>query len=668
MARIRESTLTRVQVASLAALLLICVAAVLHEVYLSDDAPFLTHGNRATWIGYPFVPSSGAIPVLRDDVPATSFVKRFEVDGIGDEVVLSARGLTSLELSVNGAALLWDPPVRSWKNAVEVDITGKLQPGMNEVRARVRNPGGPALLQLAIRGGGIDIETDGSWQVSSAGIPVAQASPARDTQFFAESFFMPGAREVLDRLGLGLGMLFLIFAGASATLRRRLANVNLDRLPLAVALGITCYWLAVFIAKISQLPVMMGFDVPAHLEYLDYLIQHRSLPSATESWSTYHPPLFYLLTTAFVLLGDVARESALGQVTYRIVCFSSGLATVWATYFCARRFFQDDPVKVSLATGFSGLLPMNLYVAAYVSNESLLAAWISIATLLVCNALLAESVSMRHALAIGVALGLGIATKFSGLIVVPVFAAVVGTKIGLLDGEDRRSAALRGGCVAAAILAATAVVGGGPYLRNYLQHGEWVIWNVNLPGATTWWEHPGFHTAAYYLSFGESLRHPFFAGFHSFWDGVYSTFWGDGLLAGMAHVSTRHPYWNYDFMTLGYWTALPATLLVALGAGLLVERAFRASSPNARVAASFMFVVLFVLLFSLFIVTFRVPYYAQAKAFYILGAIVPLSLAAANGFATMDRALQSGRAAPLRVVYHGWFGTAVAVIVLTYLG
>ncbi|MBW2391071.1 MAG: hypothetical protein JRG89_21935, partial [Deltaproteobacteria bacterium] len=172
----------------------------------------------------------------------------------------------------------------------------------------------------------------------------------------------------------------------------------------------------------------------------------------------------------------------------------------------------------------------------------------------------------------------------------------------------------------------------------------------------------------YYLGFGEVFRHPFFAGFYSFWDGLYSTFWGDGLLAGMVHVGTRHLQWNYDYMTLGYWTALPATAAIVLGAGRLIERAFLDDSLRFRIAASFMFLVMVVLLSSLFIVTFRVPYYAQAKAFYVLGATLPLSIAAASGLAIVDEALQSTRAMPLRVVFHAWLGTAAAVVVLTYLG
>jgi hypothetical protein len=668
MAAIGESTLTRLQIFALLALAVVCGAATLHEAFVAPEASFLTSGNGAQWIGYPFVATSDAVPVVRDNIPAYSFTKAFEVAVVPDRVMLSARGLASIDLSINGATVLWDPPLESWREIVEVDVGSKLHVGTNEVRARVRNATGPALLQLALRGGDLNVETDTSWQVSSPGIPVATATRANDTQLFFDTFIMPQPRDAFAKHGVYLAAMFLLFAGLSKLAQSRLAGANLKFLPLCVLGSVTCYWLAVFVVKISNLPVMMGFDIPAHLAYFDHLLEFRTLPNPVEGWASYHPPLFYLLTSAVVLATDVARDSAAGQVVYRLVSFASGLTIVWCTHFFARRYFRKDPIKTSLATAFAGLLPMNLYVSAYVSNESLLAAWLSLAMFFACTALMSARTTLLHFFAIGAALGLGITTKFSGLALVPVIAAIVAAKIWMLEGDDRRAAARRSIAAFAAVIATTALVGGWFYLRNYVEYGEWVIWNVNLPGATTWWEYPGFHTSSYYLSFGESFRHPFFAGFHSFWDGLYSTLWGDGLLAGMVQATTRHPYWNYEYMVMGYWTAIPLSLSVVVGIGALFVRAFRDEDMQVRITASFVVLIILVLLFSVFIVTFRVPYYAQAKAFYILGATIPLSIAAATGLSLIDDSLKASRAAYLRVPLHGLVGMAAGVIVLSFLG
>ncbi len=667
MATIRDSTLTRLQIASLVLLCAIMVGAVAHQAYVSD-APFLTRGMGATWIGYPLPPSSGAIPVLRDEVPAYTFERRFELADPPPSAIVRARGLRSLELSVNGSRVLWDAQLTSWKDTIEVDVNGKLQAGENLLRVRVRNPSGPPLLQLRLEGDGLSIETDEEWQVSAPGVPAARATLANNSQPFGDSYIMPGLDDALSKRGLLVAVVFLLFAGLSAALQKRDLSAHGKRLPDYALLAVTLYWIAVFGFKIVQLPVLMGFDIPAHLAYIDYLIEFRRFPRANESWSTYHPPLFYLLTTGLVLLFDVVRESTAGQIVYRLVSFSAGLSIVWATYLSARRYFERDPWRHAAAVLFAGLLPMNLYVSAYVSNESLLALWSTFALLLAIEAITSKRPNFVQWLSVGAALGLAISTKFSGLILVPIVVLVIATKIALLDGETAGQRTRRAIASLATMLVAVAFVGGGWYLRNYFHFGEWVIWNVDLPGDTTWWEHPGFHSADYYLRFGSVLMHPFYAGFVSFWDGFYSTLWGDGLLAGMVGATTRHPFWNYDLMTLGYSLALPVTLVVGYGCVVLLRRAFVAPSLHGRIAASFVFTVIVVMLFSITVVTMSVPYYAQAKAFYILGATLPFSLAAALGICEIDDRLAARGATASRILYHAWLGTTATVIVLTYLG
>ena len=136
----------------------------------------------------------------------------------------------------------------------------------------------------------------------------------------------------------------------------------------------------------------------------------------------------------------------------------------------------------------------------------------------------------------------------------------------------------------------------------------------------------------------------------------------------MVGATTRHPLWDYELMTLGYSLAFPGTLIAGFGGVLLLQRAFAAPSLHARIAASFVFLLMAAMLFSLMIVTFSVPYYAQAKAFYILGAILPFSLAAGLGFAEVDDRLAARGASVLRIAFHAWLGTTITLIVLTYLG
>ena len=96
---------------------------------------------------------------------------------------------------------------------------------------------------------------------------------------------------------------------------------------------------------------------------------------------------------------------------------------------------------------------------------------------------------------------------------------------------------------------------------------------------TGWWQDDGYRTSGYFLRFGEALTRPLFSSFHSYWDGIYSTLWGDGLGGGSVSVELLPP-WNYDLLALGYVLALLPTLLVVTGFALALRQLLRKPSPE----------------------------------------------------------------------------------------
>ena len=47
-------------------------------------------------------------------------------------------------------------------------------------------------------------------------------------------------------------------------------------------------------------------------------------------------------------------------------------------------------------------------------------------------------------------------------------------------------------------------------MRNLVHLGQLFPLNTDLPGATqAWWQQPGYYTPAFFLHFGDALRHPF---------------------------------------------------------------------------------------------------------------------------------------------------------------
>lgn len=654
----------RLQRAYVASVVLLSLVLGLHALYVSPDVPYISQGGDASWIAAPVPVATNLVAVDLSHVPATVFVRRFGVGATGGEAWLEGRALRELSLQINGEPLVVGPPTSNWKRSFRVDVGHRLRVGRNELRAEVRNPRGPALLQLSLVVGGDEIRTDEAWQVSVGGANPVAAVRADDTRTLPESHTLRETGQILRERAGSVALLFGLCLAAWLAATRGQVRAPHPKLP-QLALGlVTLFWITVFAMKSVRLPVVMGFDAPAHVLYIDLIRERHSLPLANEGWSTYHPPLHYLLTAGLASLFGVARDSAAGQIVYRLPVFAAGLANVWLTFGLARRLWPRDPLRTALAVAVAGLLPMNVYMSAYVSNEPLHAAWVSLGLLLAGRLLLGPGTSRAGLVGLAGVLGLALLTKFTSLLVAPLVAGFVAAKVWLVDAAPvRRSAG-----VLAGLLGGATAVSGWFYLRNWLVFGDAFVWNLDVPGAPTWWLQPGFHSAAWYGSFGEALRHPYFAGFHSFWDGVYSTFWGDGLVSGMVRIATRHSAWNWDYMTLGYWLALPASVLFAAGWLRMLRESFEEEDAGRRLLLVLLTSLVYLLGFSLLSISLRLPFYAQAKASYVLAAVLPLSLVAAEGLALPVGWLANGRTIVVRALYWSWLGTLASVIVLSFIG
>jgi len=657
----RDARITRWQVALASLALAASVAWILHAALFDPDVPFLTHTGDPDWIGALDPVNRDAIVVDPNDVPRTTFVRRFALDALPPQARLSVRALGDLELRINERVVDASPPDGSWKRVTQVDVAAALVRGENEIRAAVANPRGPALLQLRLPG---VVETDAAWQAIGDDGRVRETARATDVRVDPQSLGVPGTGAVLVRRAAVLGLLFALGAIGCVAVGRSLPDAVRERAPEWVLAAGTGFALLVYGLRSTSLPVLMGFDIVGHLAYVDFLLEGRGLPLATDGGSMYHPPLGHAVIALVAALSDVSRDDAAARTLYRLPTFLASVGNVWMAWAVARRLLAGDVLRQALAVGFAALLPMNLYMGAYVSNEPLHAFAVSVSLWAACGLLLTHRVRPGPVAGLCVALAAAILTKFTALLAVPIAAFFLAAKTWGVD----RTSALRALAWGGGVLLGTALLGGWFYLRTWLRLGRPVVGNWDLPGGPLWWEQPGFHTPAYYTSFGQALSHPFFAGYASFWDGVYSTFWGDGLASGMARLATRHDAWSWEFMTAAYWLAFPATLLLGVGFARAVGFALRGDGLRRRLAMSLLLVFLYAVSFALLAITLELPYYAQAKAFYALSAIVPISIVAGLGLAWPLERLRGPRWLPVRMLYCGWLTSLAGSIVLTFLG
>jgi len=231
-----------------------------------------------------------------------------------------------------------------------------------------------------------------------------------------------------------------------------------------------------------------------------------------------------------------------------------------------------------------------------------------------------------------------------------------------VDRSGIRMAACRIGLVYSAI----AIVAGWYFVRNFIYLGHFYVINWNLP-MKPWWQDPGFHSIGYYLGFGEALRHPFFSGFHSFGDAIYSTFWGDAYMGGVSSFEIQDIFWNFEYMSIVYLLALPASLLFALGLlrsiGMVIRRKDLESNTPLTISILLPYAIGLMILYS----TLKVPIYGQAKASYCLSAIGPISVIFGLGLGMVNDWLASPRFWAGRAVFYGWLGTFVSMIYLSFV-
>ena len=627
-------------------------------------------------------------------VPVVSFVAAFEAQP-GARPLLEVRALGDFSVFVNGRTVALevqdgDAPLRDWKAFARLDLAGFAKPGRNAIRVNVRNAHGPALLSLRMWQ---DLDGTRSLLLSTArgwraGVERADGEPrepgersvavlASDVAPHVSAALGERAPESLAAHWLGVGLCFglgiaafLLFEGSA-----RESSALVGRLPLVAAALVVAGWLHLFLTKFGGLDLALGFDAGSHLAYADWLVERRSLPGPSDGWSMYHPPLFYLVSVALAGLAEglgASRELAL-----KLLPWLSGLALVAISRQLVRRLLPGDSPAEAAAILFAGWLPMNLTLAAYYTNEGFHAALASLAILAAVGLLLARDPKPRALALFSLWLGLALLVKFTSVLLAGVLGAALAIRIavaspsapsfGLRAGRAYRAygayRAYRLCCLVAPALA----VAGWFYARNLLLYGQPLVgnWSAAEPGKI-WWSEPGFHTLDYYWGFGESLSRPFLASFVSFWDALYSTAWGDGLLAGQGGIRARHGLWSYDWMAAGYLLALPATGLLLTGLGLACRDMLRDPDARRRSALAALVALSAVMGFATFWVTLELPYFGQAKAFYSLALVPVAAFFFATGCGWLDGLLGAHGGRFARAPLYGWLAAFFGVVYLSF--
>jgi hypothetical protein len=288
------------------------------------------------------------------------------------------------------------------------------------------------------------------------------------------------------------------------------------------ALLLSLCFLSITLSMIVVVPPGEAPDEPAHIHYIDHVLEHRGLPPAyggtkKSTYEAHQPPLFYLVTAAFLRVtgtgpvdypfmsdpdfefaGD-GRRAFLDQMrggnnkrTARTVMLARlpnavlGLFSVWAVIFLVERLRRDVGIGVAATVCFT-LFPQFLFSSATVTNDTGLSAMSAIATMSLVCSIVDDPKRTRWAIMASVSTGLALWMKASGLCLFPglLIVAILSVR------RSQWKAALW-------FLAPAGGLGIGWFLFNYVRFGKWTPalptgWNGEYVGALQrlltepWW-------------------------------------------------------------------------------------------------------------------------------------------------------------------------------------
>lgn len=673
----RQHRITRVQIAC-ALLFVLASAAVLVRAALFDpDVPFLAGDAGGAWIADPMPLHTQGMWIERDAPRPRVFERRFELP---DEpavrqgpVTLRVRATGELTLSWNGQPVdLGGRDPRRWKDTTVADVTALAAPGENRLRAEVRSPSGAALLSLRVDGLPAAVSTGEGWLAARLGDPLAPAIFASDARRLAETLTLPAPAPSLRAHAALLGFLFLGGAGIALVLQRRGSSRLPGRAPALAVLAVAAFWAWLFAAKIVRIPAAIGFDSAGHVDYVRWIVERGALPLASDGFSFYHPPLFHLVAAGLVSAFSPAPGGPFEKALLVLPASLAALGMALVTGALARRVAPGRPGIEAGAIVAAGLLPMNVVLGACVSNEAPHALLSSLAIAVTVRVLVSRRATWRDDALLGALLGAALLAKYTAALLAPILVAALAAKRLLAeadaDGPEHAGGRLaRAAAGAATSLALVALLAGWFYARNALRFGDPFVWNLDVDPARTWWQLPGFHTAGWFVRFGDAFARPWFSGFYGFWDSIYTTLWGDGLLSGASGAAVFHGRWRLDLMAAGFALAAPATALLGAGWWIVARRALRDRDAGARLACSLLAFLPVVFLLSLASVNLRLAQWSLGKAFYALCLTPLLALLLALGFDALLRALPA-RAATLRAAVWGYAAAFAGAIVLAFGG
>ena len=318
----------------------------------SNGIAFLSASPGAEWIIYPKPPE--AMPRHTVIIKGV-FRCTFTLNTPPERATLTVRALKSAVILVNGQKPgQLELGGENWKSPSTAEVAGLLRAGTNDITAYVTNVLGPPALWLRLRTGQLSLGTDERWQVSLAGTTWQKARRAAQPPTIRPENILYGGELTMDSVKrvwpvmavLGALSAFMVW-GANRWLRhrgRQVAASTTDssaKLIYALFIIVAIARIALFINNLPLLPRSLGFDADGHEEYVRFIQEKGTLPSAKDGWEMYQPPLYYAASATLLNAVGLSTDENDGLSALRSVNCIVGLVHCWLALLCLRLLFPS---------------------------------------------------------------------------------------------------------------------------------------------------------------------------------------------------------------------------------------------------------------------------------------------------------------------------------------
>lgn len=647
------------------------LATALQLLRLSGDPDFVYLNDRggALWIFHDYNKSEG---VIGPDELFTPYLTEFRISRTPDAAILEVQALKTFAVRLNGNLIRdfqADDP-QTWKQVTYIDLAPHLAPGQYTLEIIAKNRLGPTAVWARCEA--LDVYSGPGWVANIGKGRLEPVKLCRSKRVFPIGRQFGHVYKQFRRvLPVLVPAFFTLFAIALLVPARRFDSVAAGKTPGRVRWLAMAALLTLGLNDMFRLSWTFGYDSWAHHEYIEFIVENWSIPYANDGWQMFQSPLFYMVSApvhvaakAFTAWydprGPYDVPSELPNYLIRIVPILCGLAYPELCYRTMRMVWPDRPRLQIAGILFGSLIPMNIYMSIHVGNEPMAGLTGGIAVVLAAYLLKSADVpSMRMAVACGAALGFALLAKISTLLLLPpcfaAFTACYWGREAVLADYVKKVSVVAGVCFA---------ICGWYYLRNWIHLGRPFVGGWDPTRTIEWWQAPGYRMWNEYARFGEALQFPLFSAVTSVWDGMYSTFWLDGVLSSNYSLESRPPWQSY-WLGSSAWMAVLPTLAILFGTLMPIGNMLaRPKEPWTYMDRMQLFACgcIGIYLAAILYMHLRIPIWSGAKASYMSSITPCIAFLAIRGY---ERMTASSRW--LGAFAFAWFGCWYLTAYVTYI-